>query len=259
MSSAVAARTQVATDTLPSLNIGTLDDRIPGRRTFLSLPLSFGIHLAVVLGLVVVPALTPMEFPDPPAVHAFLIEPTSIAPPPPPPPPPPAQSSLSRHPDPKPQLPSAFVAPIETPASLPDSQGLDVGAEGGVAGGVEGGVEGGVVGGVVGGIIGGLPSAAAPVAPIRVGGDIKAPRKIKDVAPEYPGLAVRARVSGVVILEAVIGADGKVKDAKVLKGIPMLDEAALKAVRQWAYTPTLLGGVPVPVVMSVTVTFDLSS
>jgi len=64
-------------------------------------------------------------------------------------------------------------------------------------------------------------------------------------------------VSGVVIIEATIGANGRVTDAKVLRSIPLLDQAALDAVKQWVFTPTLLNGVPVPVIMTVTVNFTL--
>jgi periplasmic protein TonB len=60
-----------------------------------------------------------------------------------------------------------------------------------------------------------------------------------------------------VIIEATIGPSGKVTDAKVLRSIPLLDNAALEAVRQWEFTPTLLNGVPVPVIMTVTVQFTL--
>ena len=78
-----------------------------------------------------------------------------------------------------------------------------------------------------------------------------------NVRPEYPPIAISARVSGSVLIEAIIGTDGQVRDAKVLRSIPLLDEAALKAVRQWRYTPTLLNGIPVSVIMTVTVTFTL--
>jgi protein TonB len=95
------------------------------------------------------------------------------------------------------------------------------------------------------------------VAPIRVGGRIKPPVKVKDVLPRYPKLAADARVQGTVILECVISPRGSVTDVKVLRGAPLLNEAAVEAVRQWVYTPTLLNGIPVPVVMTVTVQFDL--
>jgi protein TonB len=121
-------------------------------------------------------------------------------------------------------------------------------------------VEGGVPGGVVGGVVGGLPDAPPPPpqAAVRVGGQIKEPKKLKNVAPVYPDIAKQARVQGVVILECTISPQGKVTDVKVLRGIPLLDQAAIDAVKQWVYTPTLLNGVPVPVIMTVTVNFKLS-
>ena len=102
------------------------------------------------------------------------------------------------------------------------------------------------------------PPPPAPVsAPVRVGGDIEAPKKIKDVPPVYPPVAVSARIQGQVILEAVIDERGHVSGLKVLKSIPLLDKAAIDAVRQWEYTTTTLNGVPVAVIMTVTVTFAL--
>jgi TonB family protein len=97
--------------------------------------------------------------------------------------------------------------------------------------------------------------AKARRAPLRVGGQIKPPTKIKDVKPVYPAIAQSAHVSGVVTIEATIGEDGKVVDAKVVRSIPLLDQAALDAVRQWEYAPTLLNGVPVPIVVIVTINF----
>jgi protein TonB len=141
---------------------------------------------------------------------------------------------------------------------VPEAATPSVGTEG-----VPGGVEGGVPGGVVGGVVGGLPEAPPPPPPpppqqpVRVGGNIRTPTKTRDIKPVYPPIAQSARVQGVVIIEATIGADGRVKDAKVLRSIPLLDQAALDAVKQWQFTPTLLNGVPVPVIMTVTVQFTL--
>jgi len=95
----------------------------------------------------------------------------------------------------------------------------------------------------------------AKASAVRVGGKISPPIKMNDVKPVYPAIAKNAGVTGVVIIEATVGADGKVIDAKVLRSVPLLDQAALDAVRQWEYSPTLLNGVPVPVVMTVTVNF----
>ncbi|HEX5107188.1 MAG TPA: energy transducer TonB [Vicinamibacterales bacterium] len=93
---------------------------------------------------------------------------------------------------------------------------------------------------------------------IRIGGNIAAPMKIKDVKPAYPPIAQSAKVSGVVILEAVIGADGKVLDVRVVRSVPLLDQAAIDAVRQWEFRPVLMNGVPARVIMTMTVNFTLS-
>jgi len=94
------------------------------------------------------------------------------------------------------------------------------------------------------------------------GGDLTAkgvtpPRKIKDVPPIYPPEAMAARVQGIVIIQAVIGSTGTVTDARVLRSIPQLDQAALDAVRQWEFSPTLINGEPAAIIMSVTVNFQL--
>ena len=92
---------------------------------------------------------------------------------------------------------------------------------------------------------------------LRVGGTIKAPVKLRNVNAVYPPEAIASKVQGVVILEARIEADGSVSRARVLRSIPMLDDAAVDAVRQWQFTPTLLNGQPTPIIMTVTVNFTL--
>ena len=90
---------------------------------------------------------------------------------------------------------------------------------------------------------------------IRVGGNIRTPTKIKHVSPAYPEIAKAAAVRGMVILEVLVDREGRVAEALVLRSIPLLDQAALDAVRQWVFTPTLLNGNPVQVIMTVTVNF----
>lgn len=107
------------------------------------------------------------------------------------------------------------------------------------------------------------PAPGAQVAPtpdgvVRVGGAIKEPQKVRDVSPVYPKIAQASKVSGVVILDIVVDTEGKVRDIRVLRSVPMLDNAALEAVRQWQYTPTLINGVATPVQMTVTVNFALN-
>lgn len=93
---------------------------------------------------------------------------------------------------------------------------------------------------------------------LKVGGNIRPPQKVKDVRPAYPALAREAEVEGIVILEARIDENGRVSHTRVLKSIPLLDQAALDAVQQWEFQPTLMNGAPVPVVMTVTIAFHLN-
>jgi protein TonB len=215
---------------------------------------SAGIQLGVLALLIVVPLLATDAMPEPPeAMMAFMLAPPS---PPPPPPPPPAAAApkpvKAKAPSvPKPVPATAFVAPVEVPSEIPTEEfGSD---EGFVVGGVD---TGGVPGGIVGGVEGGMPGAPAED-PVRVGGEIQPPKKVKDVRPEYPSTARSARVEGTVILEAVIDTRGMVADVRVLKSIPLLDEAAVEAVKQWRYQATMLNGEAVPIVMTVTVNFGL--
>jgi TonB family protein len=108
------------------------------------------------------------------------------------------------------------------------------------------------------GFVGGAaPSPPPPPdGPVRVGGNIRTPRKIQDAEPVTPPIAVQAGIRGVVILEVTIGTDGSVADATILRSIPLLDQAAIDTVRKWKYAPTLLNGVPVPVIMTATVNFQ---
>jgi TonB family protein len=104
-----------------------------------------------------------------------------------------------------------------------------------------------------------LLESAVGTAGATEGGRIKEPKKIVDVRPIYPESAKKQRHQGVVVLEATIGRTGCVNAIDVLRGVgPDLNSAALRAVSGWRYTPTLLNGAPVPVVMSVTVNFRLS-
>ncbi len=222
-----------------------------------TLPVSLALHLIAVAVVVLVPLFVANQMPEPStSVKAFFTEPLAAPAPPPPPPPPAPRPEHAQKVTPKPVSQPKFVAPVDVPQEVKPEESLDQGSDVGVAGGVEGGVPGGVVGGVVGG----LPDAPAPPAQqaVRVGGQIKEPKKVKDVKPVYPDIAKQARVQGVVILECTISPQGKVSEVKLLRGIPLLNEAAMEAVRQWVYTPTLLNGVPVPVIMTVTVNFKLS-
>ena len=103
----------------------------------------------------------------------------------------------------------------------------------------------------------GPPPSEWPKAVRSDGGDFKPPTRLVDVKAVYPAIAASARVQGVVIVEVLIGTDGKIQAGRILRSIPLLDQAALEAVRQWEFTVTQLNGVAVPVVMTTTVNFTL--
>jgi protein TonB len=220
-----------------------------GSRKWYTVPLSIVLHIFLISLFVIAPLMAADILPTPPAMMAFVV----MSPPPPPPPPPPTTTAA---------VPKAVMdanpnaAPVEAPKEIRPESGLANNPESGATRGIEGGIQGGVEGSIVGGLPETPPPPPPPVAPIRVSG-VRVPVRIQYVAPTYPAIAQQARVQGIVIVEATIGVDGRVQDAKVLRSIPLLDQAALDAVRQWRYTPTLLGGVPVPVIMTVVVTFTL--
>jgi len=93
---------------------------------------------------------------------------------------------------------------------------------------------------------------------VRVGGEVKEPAKLRNVNPIYPDVAVASRIEGTVVLEATIAPNGKVAEVRVVRSLPLLEKAAIEAVKQWVYSPTLLDGVPVTAIMTVTVRFQLT-
>jgi protein TonB len=224
-----------------------------------TLALSFFIHAVLITLAIMIPLLWYDVLPAPgEAVRAFFVPPPDLAPPPPPPPPPPAGvRPVTRTPvAPRPVEEAKFVAPIEMPTEIQPEESLDLGVEGGVPGGVEGGVPGGVVGGIVGG----LPAEVAqPTKVVRVGGNIVAPKLVRRVDPVYPALAAQARLSAIVILEALVDTRGHVKSVSVLRGAPLFDDPAIEAVKQWRYQPLLLNGKPTEFILTVTLVFKLQS
>ncbi len=110
-------------------------------------------------------------------------------------------------------------------------------------------------------IIMGIPDGPPPMepsGPIRVGGDVRAPKKIVYPSPQYTEIARKARITGVVIIEAIIDKTGNVTNVKILKGLPMgLDQAAADAVARWKFEPATLNGKPVAVIYNLTVNFQL--
>jgi protein TonB len=140
------------------------------------------------------------------------------------------------------------AAPVEEPSSIePETAVLSTdGADAGVAGGIDKGPVGEPA-----------SSGIGSSGPLRVGGSMGPPRKIKDVRPQYPEIALLEHVRGAVVIDITIGTDGKVQEAKVVQSVPRLDQAALQAVRQWEYEPTQVNGVLVALVMTVIITFAI--
>ena len=102
------------------------------------------------------------------------------------------------------------------------------------------------------------PPPPPPQQRVRVGGNVIAANLISQVKPVYPPLAKQARIQGVVVLEAEISKEGTIDNLKVITGHPLLIQAAIDAVRQWRYKPTMLNNEPVPVVTTITVNFAFS-
>jgi periplasmic protein TonB len=224
--------------TRPSISIGN--------RKWYTLPVSLVSHSAIVFALVVIPLMASDVLPKPwePIGEVTILHPP---PPPAPPPEPIRREQLAPPTDPN-------IAPTSAPTGIAPEPPEPVEGRPGQPGGV-------VLGNIDDATV--LTPPPAPVArveqqPVRVGGAIRQPQRVRDVQPVYPPIAQSARIQGIVIIEATIGADGQIVNARILRSVPLLDQAALDAVRQWQYTPTLLNGVPVPVIMTVTVAFTLS-
>jgi protein TonB len=205
-------------------------------------------HVAALIVLVAVPLVAMDAVPIAHRVSEF-VRAAAVQPPEVPPPPstrPPVTSDVV-----------IDAAPTQAPPRIDPEvvQPGPPGSFGDVAGGIPNGVDGALP------MLNILPPPAPPArrdpVPVPVGGNIRPPAKIKHVAPVYPTLAQSVKKEGTVILEAVINEKGEVSQVRVLRSVELLDGAAMDAVRQWRFTPTLLNGQPVPVVMTVTVTFQL--
>ncbi len=197
-----------------------------------------------------IPLLYTLEIPlQDLADHILLIAPA----PPPPAPEPQVQAAA-----PAPKPPSRFEAELTAPREIPEEVALvndiDNGATVPGLGGAMGGVPGGIPGGVLS-LAGHNPMDILPPAPIRVGGNVQAARITHRVMPVYPDEASEDRIEGAVKLEATLTREGTIKELRVVEGHPLLADAAVEAVRQWRYRPTLLNGVPAEVMTFITIEF----
>jgi periplasmic protein TonB len=233
------------------------------RRSPLQWAAATGLHIAILAALIIVPLYTTGTIQLDKYADTLLVAPPAA----PPPPPPAAGRAIAPHlTATRPKL-TYTLGKLTAPASIPKTVSLDNPGAAPDLSGVPGGVPGGQAGGSLGGVIGGT-GTSVPIPPpqqsaakriVRVGSNLKAPRQIYSVQPEYPELARQAHVWGTVVVNAVIDEHGNVVRAHALSGHPLLVSAALKTVLQWKYEPTLLNGTPVAVEMEVTVHFNLGN
>jgi len=234
-----------------------------GRRLVMMM-VSIVAHAVAILVLVVLPLLLFHVLPESELLSWLTAPPAPPAPPPPPVPPTPVRTVAAQQVTVRQR---GFFPPIPVPIPPPIGDLSVAGLTNvGVLDGILGVPYGGGLGVPPGGVIGiptappaPLPLPPKPVkhAPVPVGGDVKASKLIKRVEPVYPELAKRIHLSGIVILDVTVDEEGNVADIKVLRGHPLLDDEAVRAVSQWKYSPTLLNGEPVPVTATVTVIFSL--
>jgi|SwirhisoilCB2_FD_contig_81_4392054_length_1293_multi_3_in_0_out_0_1 protein TonB len=227
-----------------------------GRTKYTTL-LSFLLQCALIGVLVLIPLIYTEALP----AKAMLT--TLVAPPPPPPPPPPPTPQVQVV---KKVSTDIIDGALRTPTKIPDKIKKIVEEEApppvtstmGVVGGV--GTPGGSAGGVLGGILASANSAAPKieVKRLRVSQGVQASKLISQPKPNYPPIAKQARVQGQVVLQAVISKNGTIENLKVVSGHPMLTQAALDAVRNWRYQPTVLNGEPVEVETTINVNFSLT-
>ena len=222
--------------TRPSISVGN--------RKWYTVPLSLCSHSAIVLILIALPILAPAAMPSVFADDGPTW--TSIVAPPPPPPPRLPTDQPKRQPlsDLAPIIAPDTIAPEPPQREWRETESISV---------------------ITGDVFNGSDELVPPPPPqkpaaqqrVRAVFTVRTPMKLRHVDPVYPPIAQSARVQGIVIIEATIGEDGQVIDARILRSVPLLDQAALDAVRQWQFTPSILNGVPVPVIMTVTVNFTL--
>lgn len=224
--------------------------RLGGRRWY-TLPLSIVTHAVTVVVIVVVPLAT-SDMPPPirrALTHIADIDITPVVPPPPP---------MRRAPTARDETPavSRDAAPTVAPSEIgPETFPPDLPEVGGADG-----VPNGIIGLSIDSTINPPPPPppVEPPKPIRITRGVTPPRRIAYVQPVYPAIAQQNRITGRVVIEAIIGPTGEVQSTRVVQSVAFLDQAALTAVQQWKYTPTLLSGVPVSVILTVSVDFTLA-
>lgn len=215
-------------------------------------PVSITVHVAIGVAVLIVPLLAEVQPPSPAPLHSLFAATRTV----PIPPEVVATAPIAR--------PTRDQPSVVAPTTLERERDEPLAPPGPVIPELPPG-SGSIDLSLLGSKIGTGPVAPLPPPPspkptqtiVRPGQGVREPKRIAGSPPEYPKFARDARVQGVVILEAVINERGEVGRIKVLRSVPLLDNAAITAVQQWRYTPTLLNGVPVSVLMTITVNFTL--
>jgi periplasmic protein TonB len=240
-------------------------DQERNRRRFAT-ALSFTFQCMLIGVLLIVPLMFTEALPKQ-QLLTFL-----VAPLPPPPPPPPAAEAVAKLVR---EIQSDLLTSgqLRTPSRIPEKVQMireeeappPLPAMGGVVGGVPGGIPGGQLAGVIGGIVSQTSSLAAvpklalaQPKRVRISQGVTKGLLIQKIEPKYPSLALQAHIWGQVVLRAIIGKDGDIKELVLVSGHPLLAPAAIEAVRQWHYRAYLLNGEPVEVETIVTVNFQIS-
>jgi protein TonB len=217
-------------------------------------PVSICVHVVVVLAVLIVPLTADVEWPTPAPLHRLMVATKAV----------PVPESVVAN------LPPTRIVPVLANVIAPNALEAPPDVPAPPVGSIYPELPTGTAAidpnllGPPGDSMPAPPSPPRPepkVAPsvFRVGQGIREPRRIAGAPPEYPVIARTARIQGVVILEAVINERGTIERIKVLKSEPLLDAAAIAAVKDWRYTPTLLNGVPVSVLMTITINFTLQN
>ena len=242
-----------------------IDAQSRDKRAFL---LSLAGHLLLLTGLIVVPLAFYEQLPDFRFVGILGAVPDRVLPTPDLPPGPIEPVVVA--PQPEYFVADPWVAPTFLPDTIPppDGEAPDVNARSYASGaGFPSPFATGVFPGGTG--LGFLEGSLNPVLPppppppvvekepVKVGGSVQAAKLIRRVEPIYPEIARRARIQGIVLLEVLIDAEGNVEKVELIRGQALLTAAAVEAVEQWKYSPTLLNGEPFPVIATVTVRFVL--
>lgn len=217
-------------------------------------PVSIVVHIVIVTAALIVPLTAGEGAPSPARLRSLAVTPMKTVPVPP-----------EVIPSTSPARSRSFVPSVVAPTSILPAPDEVLQPSGPPAPGVPEGTGALGIGTVDIGSTVGIPPVPIPPDPppvpeiVRVGQGVREPVRIAGAPPQYPLVAREARVQGIVILEAVINERGRIERVKILKSQPLLDGAAISAVQNWRYTPTLLNGIPVSVLMTITINFSLQN